>query len=210
MRPPSSSGVPMSLLAFAGSAVEWIYGLMPIWAAADPVSSVLTIDDLDQSSPLQKKPMSVDSYEGTITNMSEGTIKKTMQWKYSTTKSTTITVSNSWNVKMGAKFSYKWSGKTKGGVPGVGEAETGFEAGVEVTLEAGGGQTFTNGETKSSTREHTITDEVTVGPGTAVRGTATWIQYIADDVIWRGRLTSKYADGSTRVPHPYLIAASTC
>lgn len=209
IRPPRNAAAPMSLLTFAGSGKEYINGLVPIWAAADPVSSTLTIDDFDESSPIQKKTISVNSYQGTIINRGEGTIKKTMQWKYSTTKSTKITVNKWWSMRGSAKYMVKLSIKAKLGVPIIGGVESGAETGMESALEEGTGNTFANGETKSSTHEQTITDEITVGPGTAVHGIATWIQYSADDVIWRGTMTSKYADGSTKAQFPYPPTYST-
>ena len=199
LRPLGDAAAPMSLFTCAVNYTEWLYGIGAIWVAADPISSTLTIDELDQSSIIQATPISIQSHEGTITNMGEGSVKKTLQWKYTTNKSSTIAVNNWWSAKGSIKFTINHETKAKAGVPAVADIETTLKLGLEIMLEGAGGQSFTNGETTSTITEQTITEEVTVGPGTAVRGTATYIQYGAKDVIWRGTMRNEYADKSGKV-----------
>ncbi|KIK50325.1 hypothetical protein GYMLUDRAFT_266193 [Collybiopsis luxurians FD-317 M1] len=218
LKPPfkgtdGSSDANMSLLCFQGRAAPTpnygnaitIHGLAPVWAPDPPVSFSLSIDKFAEEDLFRiakgngGAPEIAHKVSKEVENTNMGDIQSKMTFQMQTTKSTSITLSNTTRNKVGGKLVLSVKCKGKAGVPLVAEGELEYSAQIEVAGEHEWGRTVTDGQaiTKAFTEVHE--DIVKVQPGQKLIGTVIAYKVVATDVKWTGKLTVTYAGGGTQI-----------
>ncbi|KIK50289.1 hypothetical protein GYMLUDRAFT_266206 [Collybiopsis luxurians FD-317 M1] len=214
LKPPfkgtdGSSDANMSLLCFQGRAAPTlnygnaitIHGLAPVWAPDPPVSFSLSIDHFSEEDLLrtaQGTPEIAHQSSKEVKNTTLDNTTSNINFSMQTTKSTSVTLSESSRSRIGGKYTYSVKCNGEVGVPLI--AKGGFEvsASVEVAGEHEWGSTMTDGQTITKDFTETYADSVTVRPGMKMTATVTLYKVVAKDVKWTGKMTVTYAWGGTQ------------
>jgi hypothetical protein len=189
----------MVLLGFEGESLGEVARLAPIWAADPPIKYSLFIENYGGIQNALSKPISVSSSQSEVTNNTSEKMSKTIAWKWTSTKSSTVTLGA--GIKLGAGYKYTMAveSKTKAEVPLVASEEITAKAGHEISANFEISGSYTSGETNTKTTEHSESDTVPIPPFSGVRASAMYYEYTANNVPWNGKLVAHYANGRMKV-----------